>query len=88
MAKGRRVHLNDSRRSLLLTVLLSRAGKKHAATTDAYKVNVDDFPTAKKNLKLEQFPAVVVFKVGKEPKRVEGLNPEKTKEIAEVPVPF
>jgi len=60
------------------------AAKRHAANTDAYKVNVDDFPSAKDNLKLTEFPAIVVFKDGKELKRVEGLNPEKAKEIGSV----
>jgi len=58
--------------------------KKFASTTDAYKVNVDDFPTAKENLKLTELPAVLVFKDGKEIKRVENMNAEKAKEIAEV----
>jgi thioredoxin-like negative regulator of GroEL len=63
---------------------LSRYAKKFAATTDAYKVNVDEFPTAKEHLKLTEFPAVVIFKDGKEVKRIENMNPEKAKEVAEL----
>ena len=61
-----------------------RAAKRHAHNTVAYKVDVEKFPTAKENLKLQEFPAVVVFKDGKEIKRAEGLNPEKAKEVAAV----
>ena len=50
----------------------------------AYKVDVEKFPSAKDNLKLTEFPAIVVFKDGKELKRAEALNPEKAKEIAAI----
>jgi len=60
------------------------AAKRHAHNTAAFKVDVEKFPTAKENLKLKEFPAVVVFKDGKEIKRAEGLNPEKAKEVAAV----
>jgi len=60
------------------------AARRHAHNTDAWKVDVEKFPTAKENLKLMEFPAVVVFKDGKEIKRAEGLNPEKAKEVAAV----
>jgi thioredoxin-like negative regulator of GroEL len=62
----------------------SRAAKRHAHNTVAWKVDVEKFPTAKENLKLKEFPAVVVFKDGKEIKRAEALTPEKAKEIAAV----
>ena len=61
-----------------------RAAKKHAATTDAYKVNIDKFPSAKENLKIATFPAVIVFKDGAELKRVEGVNKENAHEIAAI----
>jgi len=60
------------------------AAKRHAHNTAAYKVDVEKFPTAKENLKLKEFPAVVVFKDGKEIKRAEALTPEKAKEIAAI----
>jgi thioredoxin-like negative regulator of GroEL len=60
------------------------AARAHAHNTDAYKVNVDEFPSAKENLKLTTFPAVVVFKDGKEIKRVEGVNKDNAKDIVEV----
>src|ERR1700710_2575838 len=61
-----------------------RAAKKHAETTDAYKVDIDKFPTAKENLKISTFPAVIVFKDGVEIKRVEGINKENAQEIAAI----
>jgi thioredoxin-like negative regulator of GroEL len=61
-----------------------RAARRHAETTVAYKVDVDKFPSAKENLKVTEFPAVVVFKDGKEIKRVEGINKDNAREIASV----
>ena len=61
-----------------------RAADKHAATTDAYKVDVDKYPTAKEFFKITTTPTVVVYKDGKELKKVEGVNEENAKEIASV----
>jgi thioredoxin-like negative regulator of GroEL len=59
----------------------TRAAKNHAATTSFYKVDVDANPNAKENLKLNELPAAVVFKDGKEISRVEGINKEKAAEL-------
>jgi len=67
-----------------VTPAAEAAAKQHAHNTDAYKVDVDKFPTCKENLKLTAFPAVVVFKDGKEIKRVEGVNKDNAKEVVEV----
>jgi thioredoxin 1 len=50
----------------------------------SYKVDVDKFPSAKENLKVEALPAVIVFRDGKELKRVEGINKDNAKDIASV----
>jgi len=67
-----------------ITEAAEAAARRHVHNTVAYKVNVDEFPTCKDNLKLETFPAVVVFKDGKEIKRVEGVNKDNAHEIVEV----
>jgi len=62
----------------------NRYARKYAANTEAFKVDVEKFPSAKENLKLETFPAVVIFKDCKEIKRVEGMNKDKAAEVAAV----
>jgi thioredoxin-like negative regulator of GroEL len=68
----------------VLTIARHRAAHRHAETTVSYKVDVDKFPTAKENLKVETLPAVIVFRDGKELKRVEGINKDNAKDIASV----
>jgi thioredoxin-like negative regulator of GroEL len=63
---------------------INRAADKHAATTDAYKVDTDKYPTAKAYFGIETLPTVVVYKDGKELKKVEGINEENAKEIAAI----
>ncbi|TID23145.1 hypothetical protein E2P81_ATG02261 [Venturia nashicola] len=60
------------------------AGKKYEHNTKAFKVDVDAYPTAKNFFDIKSTPTVVVYKNGKELKKVEGLDEEKAKEIASV----
>jgi len=60
------------------------AAEKHAANTDAFKVDVDKYPTAKEFFGITTTPTVIVYKDGKELKKVEGIDEEKAKEIASV----
>jgi thioredoxin 1 len=62
----------------------NRAAEKHAATTVAFKVDVDKYPTAKEFFGIAATPTVVVYKDGKELKKLEGVNEENAKEIASV----
>jgi len=67
-----------------ITPAAEAAARRHVHNTVAYKVDVEKFPTCKDNLKLTTFPAVVVFKDGKEIKRVEGVNKDNAQEIVDV----
>ncbi|KAF2455309.1 hypothetical protein BDY21DRAFT_350389 [Lineolata rhizophorae] len=58
------------------------AAKEHADTTDAFKVDVDKYATAKEYFNVEVVPTVAVYKDGKEIKRVEGLDEAKTAELS------
>jgi len=60
------------------------AAEKHAATTKAFKVDVEKYPTAKAFFGITTTPTVVVYKNGKELKKVEGIDEEKAKEIAAI----
>ncbi|QDS69168.1 hypothetical protein FKW77_010547 [Venturia effusa] len=60
------------------------AGKKHEHNTKAFKVDVDAYPTAKEFFDIKTTPTVVVYKDGKELKKIEGLDETKAKEIASV----
>jgi len=60
------------------------AAKKFEHNTKAFKVDVDAYPTAKAFFDIKTTPTVVVYKDGKELKKVEGLDEEKAKEIASV----
>ncbi|KAF2436917.1 hypothetical protein EJ08DRAFT_6620 [Tothia fuscella] len=60
------------------------AADKHADTTDAYKVDVEKHAAAKEYFKVLTTPTVVVYKDGKELKKVEGVNEENAKEIAAI----
>lgn len=60
------------------------AAKKHEANTKAFKVDVDAYPTAKAFFDIKTTPTIVVYKGGKELKKVEGIDEEKAKEIASV----
>jgi len=62
----------------------NRAADKHIATTEAYKVDTDKYPAAKAYFGIETLPTVVVYKDGKELKKVEGVNEDNAKEIASV----
>jgi len=62
----------------------SSAAEKHAHNTDAYKVDVDKYPTAKAYFKITAAPTVVVFKDGEEIAKEEGMDQEKAKKIASV----
>jgi thioredoxin-like negative regulator of GroEL len=45
---------------------------------------VDAYPTAKAFFNIETTPTVVIYKDGKELKKVEGVNEEKAKELAAI----
>lgn len=62
----------------------NRAGKKFEHNTKSFKVDVDAYPTAKAFFDIKSTPTVLVYKNGKELKKVEGLDEEKAKEIASV----
>lgn len=60
------------------------AGKQFEHNTKAFKVDVDAYPTAREFFDIKSTPTVVVYKDGKELKKVEGLDADKAKEIASV----
>jgi thioredoxin 1 len=60
---------------------LNRRSEKHAATTVNYKVDVSKNTAAKEGLKITVVPTVIIYKDGKEVKRVESVNAEKAEEI-------
>jgi len=62
----------------------SSAAEKHAHNTEAYKVDIDKYPTAKAYFKIESAPTVVVFQDGKEIAKEEGMDEEKAKKIAAI----
>ncbi|KAE9980719.1 hypothetical protein BLS_007715 [Venturia inaequalis] len=60
------------------------AGKRYEHNTKAFKVDVDANPAAKEFFDIKTTPTIVVYKNGKELKKVEGLDGEKAKEVASV----
>ncbi|KAF2094446.1 hypothetical protein NA57DRAFT_60489 [Rhizodiscina lignyota] len=60
------------------------AAQKHAATTEAFKVDVDKYETAKAFFGITKTPTVVVYKDGKEVKKVEGMDEAGMSEIASI----
>ena len=69
---------------MLTLAFFQSAAEKHAHNTDAYSVDVEKYPTAKQYFKVTAVPTVVVYKGGKEIKKVEGMDAEKAKEVAAV----
>ncbi|KAJ9628635.1 hypothetical protein H2203_002537 [Taxawa tesnikishii (nom. ined.)] len=57
--------------------------QQFADTTDAYRVNIQDLPQqALDRFKVTQVPTIIIFKDGGEAKRVDGVTPEKMKDVA------
>jgi thioredoxin-like negative regulator of GroEL len=69
---------------MLTLAFLQSAAEEHAHNTAAYSVDVEKYPTAKEYFKVTVVPTVVVYKDGKEIKKVEGMDGEKAKEVAAV----
>lgn len=62
-----------------------RKAESHAETTDAFAVQVGKYETAKKFFNISNIPAVLVFKDGKEVKRVDDMsNTEEMKELVQL----
>jgi hypothetical protein len=62
----------------------NRNAKKFAATTDAYSVNVGSNELPKQHFKIENVPTSIVYKNGEEVKRVDDMNAENMKAVAEI----
>lgn len=63
---------------------MDRNAQKYAATTDAYSVNVGTNELPKQHFKIEKVPTAIVYKNGEEVKRVDEMNAENMKGIAEL----
>ena len=61
----------------------SRHAGKHSDTTKSYKVDVEKHEEANKYFSITQTPTFVIYKDGKEVKRIEGDEGPKMKELVE-----
>ncbi|KAF2105981.1 hypothetical protein BDV96DRAFT_607769 [Lophiotrema nucula] len=61
-----------------------RNAKKFSETTDAYGLNVAKYPVAKDHFKIEKVPTAIVYKDGKEIKRVDEMSQESIKEVEQI----
>ncbi|OQO03550.1 hypothetical protein B0A48_10214 [Cryoendolithus antarcticus] len=57
---------------------------KFASTVDSYKLDISKYPEAAKFHGISSAPSIVVYKSGKEVSKVEGVVPEKMKELGEM----
>ena len=76
-------HLSSSHAYFRLTCRCRNA-KKFSETTDAYSLNVAKYPAAKEHFKIDKVPTAIVYKDGKEIKRVDEMGPESMKEVEQI----
>ncbi|KAF1991133.1 hypothetical protein K402DRAFT_400606 [Aulographum hederae CBS 113979] len=61
-----------------------QAATDHATTTDAYSVDIDAYPAAKEYFGVTEPPTVILYKDGKELKKVPGMTKDKSAEIMDM----
>lgn len=64
-----------------VVLTLDRYVKKYSETTDAYKVDVDKYPTARAYFQVTTTPCILVYKSGTQLAKVEQMNQGNMKDI-------
>lgn len=61
-----------------------RGEERHAHNTDAYKVDIDKYPTAKDYFSVTTAPSVIIYQDGSEIGKEEDMDEDKAKRIGEL----
>lgn len=62
----------------------TRAEERHSHNTDAYKVDIDKYPTAKEYFSVTTAPSVIVYQDGSQIAKEEDMDEEKAKTIGDI----